>query len=126
MPLTNAGTIVIANALEGAAYTAYNAANSYIGVGDNNAVFAKTQTDLQASTNKIRKPMDATFPTLLGNVITFQTTFGPTDANFDWNEWGVFNDPTTGTMLNRKMAFLGTKTSAQTWVLVGILTVNNP
>jgi hypothetical protein len=126
MPLTNAGTNIIANALEGVSYTAFNAANAYLGVGDNVTAFVKTQTDLQASTNKIRKGMDATFPTLAGNVMTFQATFGTSDANFDWNEWGLFNDPTSGIMLNRKAAFLGTKNSSQTWVLVGILIVNNP
>lgn len=126
MPLSNAGTVVFSSAIVGNSYTPFNAANSYIGVGDSLAAFAKTQTDLQASSNKLRKPMDATFPTVAsGTILTFQGTFGTTDANFDWNEWGVFNASSGGTMLNRKIGYLGTKTSAQTWVLQGILTVNN-
>lgn len=95
--------------------TAFNNANSYIGVGDSTTAFAATQTDLQASTNKLRKAMDATYPQVTTNTITFRSTFATTDANFAWQEWGVFNASSAGTMMNRKVESLGTKTSAQTW-----------
>lgn len=95
--------------------TAFNNANSYIGVGDSTTAFAATQTDLQASTNKLRKAMDATYPQVSTNTITFRSTFATTDANFAWQEWGVFNASSAGTMMNRKVESLGTKTSAQTW-----------
>jgi hypothetical protein len=44
------------------ALTYFSNANAQIGVGDSSAVEAYTQTDLQASTNKTYKPMDATYP----------------------------------------------------------------
>lgn len=106
-----------------AASTPFNNANSYIGVGDSTTAYAAGQTDLQASTNKLRKAMDATYPQLATNVITFRSTFGTSDANFAWQEWGVFNAASGGTMLNRKVESLGTKTSAQTWQFTVTLTV---
>lgn len=107
----------------GAAGTPFNNANSYIGVGDSTAAFAAAQTDLQAATNKLRKAMDATYPQGAANVITFRSTFATTDANFAWQEWGVFNAASGGTMLNRKVESLGTKTNTQTWQFTVTLTV---
>lgn len=106
-----------------AAGTPFNNANSYIGVGDSTTAYAAGQTDLQAATNKMRKAMDATYPQLATNVITFRSTFATTDANWAWQEWGVFNAAAAGTMLNRKVESLGTKTSAQTWQFTVTLTV---
>jgi hypothetical protein len=103
--------------------TYFNNANAAIGVGDSTTAAAATQTDLQAATNKLRKAMNATYPqhtdgtTAAANTITFQSTFATTDANFAWQEWGVFNSATaaTGRMLNRAVTSLGTKTSASAW-----------
>ena len=105
-----------------AASTPYNNANSYIGVGDSTTAFAVGQTDLQAATNKLRKAMDATYPQGGSNVITWRSTFATADANYAWQEWGVFNASSAGTMLNRKVESLGTKTSAQTWQFTVTLT----
>lgn len=105
-----------------AAATPFNNTNSYIGVGDSTTAYAAGQTDLQAATNKLRKAMDATYPSGGSNVITFRSTFATTDANWAWQEWGVFNASSAGTMLNRKVESLGTKTSAQTWQFTVVLT----
>lgn len=123
MPLTNAGRNHIAGALIGEALTSFANANAHIGVGDSTAVFDATHTDLQAATNKLRKPMDATYPTRVTNVLTFRSTFATTDANFAWAEWGTFNAGAAGTMLNRKVEALGTKTSAQSWQITATLTL---
>jgi hypothetical protein len=122
MALTNAGRDLIAKAIIGDTYTIFNNANSQIGVGDSSTAFAATQTDL-VGTNKLRKAMEATYPTRAANVLTFRSLFSTAEANFAWNEWGVFNDPTAGDMLNRKVETLGTKTSAQSWQLTVQLTV---
>jgi hypothetical protein len=106
----------------GAAVTPFNNANSFIGVGDSTTAFAVGQTDLQAATNKLRKAMDATYPTGAANVISWRSTFATTDANWAWQEWGVFNASTAGTMLNRKVESLGTKTNTQTWQFTVTLT----
>jgi len=123
MALTNAGRDQIAADLIGEAVTDFDSANAHVGVGDSTVAFAATQTDLQAASNKLRKPMDATFPSRAVNALTFQSTFGTADANFTWNEWGVFNALAAGVMLNRKVEVLGTKTSAQTWQINVTLTV---
>lgn len=122
MALTTAGVNAMVAGITGGAPTQFNNANTFIGVGDSTAVFAAGQTDLQAATNKLRKAMDATYPTVATNVVTARATFGTADANFAWNEWGVFNASTAGTMLSRKVEALGTKTSAQTWVFTATLT----
>jgi hypothetical protein len=123
MALTNAGRDLIAKAIIGDTYTIFNNANARIGVGDSSTAFAATQTDLQAATNKLRKAMETAYPTRATNALTFRSLFGTTDANWAWNEWGVFNAASAGDMLSRKVESLGTKTSAQSWMLTVTLTV---
>ena len=123
MALTNAARDLIARALIGEAFTSFANANARIGVGDSSATFTASQTDLQASTNKLRKAMEAAYPTRAGNTLTFRSIFGTSEGNFAWNEWGVFNAASGGTMLNRLVASLGTKTSAQSWQVTVTVTV---
>lgn len=123
MALTNAYRDYI-TALTTATGTFFNNANSYIGVGDSTTAFAASQTDLVAATNKLRKAMDATYPQVSTNTITFRSTFATGDANFAWQEWGVFNASSSGTMMNRKVESLGTKTSAQSWQFTVTITIN--
>jgi fatty acid/phospholipid biosynthesis enzyme len=125
MPLTNAGRDAIASRLINDTTTIeFDNANAKIGVGDSNAAFAVAQTDLQAAANKFRKAMDATFPTIAGNALTFKSTFASAEANFAWQEWAVFNAAAAGTMLNRVVEYNGTKLVGQTWILQVTLTVN--
>lgn len=122
MPLVDAGRNHMVQATVGAAVTAFNNANSYIGVGDSTTAHAVGQTDLVAATNKMRKAMDSTYPSGGTNVLTFRSTFATGDANWAWQEWGVFNASSAGTMLNRKVESLGTKTNTQTWQFTVTLT----
>lgn len=116
----------------GQALTYFNNGNAAIGVGDNNTAAAATQTDLQASSNKLRKAMDASNPVHTDGVVVgaasiqFKSTFATGDANWAWEEWGIFNSPTaaTGRMLNRKVQSMGTKTSAATWVATATITIS--
>lgn len=116
----------------GQALTFFNNAQAAIGVGDSTTAAAATQTNLQAATNKLRKAMDATYPTHTDGTgsgaatITFRSTFGTADANFAWQEWGIFNSATDGTgrMLNRKVESLGTKASGSTWTLTVTITLS--
>lgn len=115
----------------GQALTYFNNGNAAIGVGDSTTSAAATQTDLQAATNKLRKAMDASYPSHTDGTgsgaatITFRATFGSSDANFAWQEWIVANSPTaaTGRALNRKVESLGTKASGTTWVFTVTLTL---
>jgi len=123
MAMTNAYRDFIAQQSIGEAVTAFNNANAHLGVGDSTTAFAATQTDLQAATNKLRKAMEATYPTRATNVLTFRSLFATGDANFAWAEWGVFNAASAGTMMSRKVEALGTKTSAQSWQLTTTITI---
>lgn len=125
--LVNAGTNALALALTGGSFTTYNNANAALGVGDSSTAFNLSQTNLQGTTNvtdRIRKAMDATFPSVTGAVASFRSTFGTSDANFAWNEWALFNNVVdgSGTMLNRSVTSLGTKTSAAAWQLSATIT----
>lgn len=121
MPLTNVGRNEIASLITGAG-TVFDETNSRIGVGDDGTTaFAVTQTDLQATTNKLRKVVDSA-PVVTANAVEFVATFGTSDANWDWEEWGVFN-AASGGMLTRKVESLGTKADTQTWVVTATLTV---
>lgn len=123
MPLTNAGRDLIAQQIFSGDATLYNNANAYLGSGDSTTAFAASQTNLQAATNKLRKAMEATYPQRTNNVITFRSLFATGDANWAWEEWGVFNHASAGVMLSRKVESLGTKTSAQSWQLTVDITI---
>lgn len=125
MPLTETGRNFIAAAIiADGPPTAFSNANARIGSGDSNTAFASSQTDLQASSNKLRKAMESSYPQRTDNVLTFRSLFGTSDANWAWNEWGVFNAGSSGVMLSRKVESLGTKTSAQSWLLTASIQVN--
>lgn len=116
----------------GQALTYFSNAQAAIGVGDSTTAAAATQTDLQAATNKLRKAMDATYPshtdgTTSGSAsISFRSTFATTDANWAWQEWVIANSATAGTgrILNRKVESLGTKTSSASWQFTATLTLS--
>lgn len=103
--------------------TAYNNANADIGVGDSSAAEAATQVDLQASTNKLFKAMNATFPSRASQTVSWQSDFLTGEANYAWNEWGIRNGVTRNKNLNRKVQSLGTKASG-TWTLTGQVTLS--
>lgn len=116
-------------ATSGQSLTFFNNGNAYIGVGDSTTAAAATQTALQAATNKVRIAMNSTYPSHTDGTtsgaasVTFQSTFGSSDGNFDWNEWGVFNGSSGGRMLVRKVESLGTKSSGS-WVFTVTFTIS--
>ena len=122
MGLTTVGINFLAGALMGDEATLFNETNSYLGVGDSTTAFAVGQTDLQAASNKVRKAQEVGYPTrdpggAGDNVLRYRSSFGAAEANFDWEEWGLFNAASAGSMFSRKVVSLGTKSSGSTWVL---------
>src|SRR5260221_10307554 len=101
--LTNTGRALAMDLLMAAGGTAFNNANSNIGSGDTATAVNAAHTDLQASTNKLRKGMVATFPSRAGQIITFQSNFLTSEANWQWNEMAVFNASSSGIMLCRAL-----------------------
>jgi hypothetical protein len=121
--LVTAGITLLLNLLIGAGGTVYSNANAFLGIGDSTTAAAIGQTDLQAATNKVRHAMDATYPQVAANVVTFRATFATTEGNFSIQEQATFNASAAGTMLNRKVSDLGTKTSASTLQLTMTITI---
>jgi hypothetical protein len=124
--LLNAGITRLINLLTGAGGTAFNAANSRIGVGNSTTAASAAQTDLQGA-SKYFKLVDSVSPS--GQTVTWVATFGSSDANFAWGEWGVDNGSTSGAtvtapLLNRKVAAMGTKVSGSTWTLTVTITIS--
>ena len=127
MPITNAGRDHITSAIVGGAVTAFTSANAYIGIGSASAAFAASGTTLVSALSAARKGMDASYPQVSSNQLTFRSTFSTTEAEGAWNEWGVFNASAAGTMLNRKAESLGTKPSGtQTWQFTVTITLTVP
>lgn len=119
--LMNEGIGALLLLLTGGSATAYSNANARIGVGDSTTAEAATQTDLQAATNKLYKAMNATFPTIAAQTVTFQSDFTNAEANYAWQEWTVDNGASAAKNLNRKVQSLGTKASG-TWTLTAQIT----
>lgn len=105
---------LVTGAVSGASHIFDNAA-AQIGVGDSNTAADATQTDLQAATNKTYKGMESGYPTSTSQKATFKASFGPSEANYAWEEW-VVKQSTSAICLNRKVESLGTK-STGTWTL---------
>ncbi|OPX46390.1 hypothetical protein CLHUN_02060 [Ruminiclostridium hungatei] len=89
------------------------------GVAVRIAAAVSTQTGLQATINKTYAPMDATFPQVSGNTMTFRSTFGPTAGNHEWREFTVANSNSdSGKNLNRKVETAArVKVEPDTWVV---------
>lgn len=112
----NAGITLLLNILIGDDTTnLFSNTYAELGVGDSATAAAAAQTDLQAAVNKAWKAMDAGFPTVSGQTVTFQASFGADAGNYAWNEWAI-RENQTNTLLNRKVGDLGTK-SGKTWTL---------
>jgi len=111
--------------LAGEALTALNNANAYLGVG--NGVTAATNVDTAlAGASQLFKAMNATYPLGTGSSRDWQSDFAPAEANFAWDEWGIADGatpPSVGTLMNRKVEPLGTKTTG-TWTLTATVTVS--
>lgn len=123
--LVNAGINALWTLACGTGATKFDSGNAYLGVGDSNTAEAATQTDLQAVANKLRKAMNATYPTYgTSQKVTFQSDFTGDEANWHWEEMAVFNASSSGVMLNRKVSDQGTKTSGQTWRLTLEITLS--
>ena len=123
--LTNAGCSAIAVYLTGnvAGINTFNSTNAYLGVGSASTAFAATQTNLQEATNVNRNAMQGGYPTVSNQTMTFRSLWAAASANYGWNEVGVFNNSTGGTMLCRDVQDLGDKPATQSWELTFAVTV---
>lgn len=132
--ITNAGWTRLMNLLTAQGGTqALSATATRIGVGNSSTAEAYTDTDLAASAgaaNRYFQPVSGA-GSLGTRTLTFQATFGTSDGNFAWNEFGIdVGTPTVagGTtvnalLFNRKAGIAqGTKAAGQTWTASAVLT----
>lgn len=117
-----AGVTNLWNLAAGIGGTAWGA-SAFLGVGDSTTTATAGQTDLQASTNKVRFAVSAA-PTVSTNQCTWSGTANTSTGNFAWQEAGVFTASSGGTMLNRLVTSFGTKTSAAAWTLSLTLSIS--
>lgn len=122
--MTTVGANYICAMLRGDSVTFFNNAASRIGVGTSNTAANASQTDLLGTS--ARKIIDVGYPKIFGETdtptiasgaIRFRSTFGSSEGNFSWQEFGLFNAGTGGTMLDRFVQNCGTKTNGQVWEL---------
>lgn len=106
--------------------TKFDNSNAYLGVGDSATAEDASQTGLQAATNKLYKAMDTSYPTYgTSQKITFRSTYGSSDANYDWREFTAANgNSDSAKNLNRKVSSQGTKAVGQTWELTLAITLS--
>lgn len=121
--LLNEGINAIWTLVTGGSETAYSNANARIGVGNSATAAAATQTALQGASTAF-KAMDATYPSISGQTVSFRSTFGSTEGNFAWEEFTVDNGTTPNKNLNRLVSSQGTKASGQTWTVTLQLTLS--
>ena len=115
--LLNEGITTLLNLLTGETEVAFSNTNAYLGVGESTTAAAAGQTDLQGA-SKTYKAMEASYPSISGQTVTFRSVFGSDDANNAWQEFTVANGSSgAADNLNRKVDDQGTKASGQTWTL---------
>jgi len=97
---------------------AYSNANAQIGVGDSAAAESPSDTTLTGPLIDY-VTMEASYPQLSAQTLTFRGVFDGSTANNAWNEFAVANgDPgTTGINMNRKVSSQGVKANGQVWTL---------
>jgi hypothetical protein len=114
--LLNEGITEMLNLIGGIGGTAFSNANAYIGIGESTTAAVATQTGLQGST-KTYKPMDTGYPQVLNQTITYQATYGPDDANNEWQEVTIANgNSDIAKNMNRKVQDMGRKAQGTTWI----------
>jgi hypothetical protein len=117
----------------GANAAPFNNANSFLGVGNSSTAEDATTNDLIGA-SKLREIMDATYPLNPGTAwtsgasadpvnatVVFKSSYESADANFEWLEFGLFNDASAGQMLFRRVYSFGTKASGDVWTLQSTL-----
>jgi hypothetical protein len=127
--VTDAGWNLMMKNTAGSAGTLFSATVGRIGVGDSSTAPAYGDTALNASTNKQYKLISAapTVGSTHSTGLVFSATFGTSQANFAWNEFGTDQGTADGTTVtavffNHGVSSQGTKASGQTWAVTETIT----
>ena len=129
--LTTAGIGRIATLLTAGTGNLISSTTARVGVGNGAGTAAIGDTDLSASAGSANRWFQTCTVTTPSNVLTFAATFGSSDGNFAWNEFGIDIGTATVTsgntvnavLLNHKTSIAqGTKASGQTWTATATVT----
>ncbi|MER7280408.1 hypothetical protein ABT369_38825 [Dactylosporangium sp. NPDC000244] len=130
--ITNAGWTRLMNLLTNQGATqALDATHARVGVGNGTTpAEAYADTDLAASAGSSNRwfQLVSSAGTLGTRTLTFSATFGTSDGNFSWNEFGIdfgtaSGNTVTAPLLNHKVGIAqGSKVSGQTWTATATLT----
>jgi len=115
MPLTSAGSLEMLKSYMAEGNTPMTDVDTTVGVGNGTTAFATSDTALAGASQQF-VAISTGFPQRSGTTVTFQASFGVSDALFNWSEYGV---KVGSTLIARKVENLGNKgLVSQTWVLV--------
>lgn len=96
----------------------FDFSNTYIGVGTSSVPPIDTNEDLLGS-HKERKAMDVGYPKISKvdpSIMIFRASFEQFEANFAWEEWGIFNgNQSDSLMLVREVESVGIKEVGNLW-----------
>ena len=131
--LTTAGLGRIATLVNAGTGNLIASTTARIGAGDGAGTAAIGDTDLSAAAGSTHRFFQTCVVTVPSNVWTFVGTFGTSDGNFAWNEFGIdigTATVTTGTtvnavLLNHKTSIAqGTKAAGQSWAVTATITIS--
>lgn len=120
---------VLANLTSVPAATAiFDATHTRIGVG-NGVTAANAVTDVDLSGGSKWFQLVSGSPTIGGTIpktCAWSATFGTSDGNFTWSEFGIDNGTASGNtvsapLLNRALSSQGAKVAGQTWTVTATL-----
>jgi len=128
--ITNAGWTRLMNLLTNQGATqALDATHARIGAGNGSTAEAYTDTDLSAAAGSANRwfQLVSGAGSLGTRTLAFSATFGTSDGNFAWNEFGIdfgtaSGNTVTAPLFNRKVSSQGTKASGQTWTATATIT----
>lgn len=117
--VTSAGVNAIWSLVTGGTNPApFNNSTAYIAVGSSSTAAASGQTAL---TSELGRKLATV--AISGVGITFSAVFGTSDANGSWNEVGVLNASSSGTLLNRAVITTVSKTGSNVYSVVVTITL---
>lgn len=113
--LLNGGITAMWNLMAGLSADHYSEAAAAIGIGSTATAASAAQTNL-LDASAVWKAMDAGYPTVANQTITFSGTFADGQAEFAWQECAVRNGNATPVVMNRVVSSKGTKGAGEEWV----------
>ena len=114
--LLNEGITRLMNLLIGGGGTNFGNAAAYLGIGDSSGSAGATQTGLSGTA--AYRPMEATYPQIANQTLTWRSVFDGANGNGSWQEFTVANGSgNSAENLNRRVSDQGIKASGTTWTL---------